>query len=125
MGSNPANAFTAGRQSLAENPADTLPGVPLTSVVRYHDAAMLDIEEARRQCHLFIAEMSDNRPNCDDAGVARKILSELDRHGQVAASTRARLTRWCHTNGSLYQRGVPIAKAICMAVYGRILPRED
>jgi hypothetical protein len=86
---------------------------------------MLDIEEARRQCHLFIAAMSDNRPNCDDAGVARKILSELDRHGQVAASTRARLTRWCHTNGGLYQRGVPIAKEICMAVYGRILPRED
>ena len=30
--------------------------------------------EARRQCELFIAEMADNRPNCDDAGVARKIL---------------------------------------------------
>jgi hypothetical protein len=86
---------------------------------------MVDIAQARRQCELFIAEMSANRPNCDDAGVARKILSELDRYGQPSSRTRARLTRWCHTNGRLYQRGVPIAKAICIAVYGRILPRED
>ena len=94
-------------------------------MLRYHGAAMLDIAEVRRQCQLFIAEMSDNRPNCDDAGVARKILSDLDRHGQVDPKTRARLTRWCHTNGSLYQRGVGIAQAMCVALYGRILPRED
>jgi len=86
---------------------------------------MLDIAEGRRQCHLFIAEMSGNRPNCDDAGVARKILAGIDRHGQVDSRTRARLTRWCHTNGSLYRRGVPIAQAISMALYGRVLPRED
>jgi len=88
-------------------------------------AAMVNIAEARRQCELFIAEMADNRPNCDDAGVARKILSELERHGQPTARTRARLTHWCHTNGTLYQRGVPVAKAIWDAIYGRILPRED
>jgi hypothetical protein len=66
----------------------------------------VNIAEARRQCELFIAEMADNRPNCDDAGVARKILSEVERYGQPTARTRARLTHWCHTNGTLYQRGV-------------------
>jgi hypothetical protein len=35
---------------------------------------MRDIEEAKRQCHLFVSEMKDNRPNCDDAGMARRIL---------------------------------------------------
>jgi hypothetical protein len=86
---------------------------------------MLDIAEARRQCQLFITEMSDNRPNCDDAGIARKIVSDLDRYGQPSRRTRARLTHWCHTNGSLYQRGVPITRAICIALYGQMLPRED
>jgi len=100
-------------------------GFRLARMLRYHGAVMIDIAEARRQCQLFIAEMSGNRPNCDDAGVARKILIGLDRHGQVDPRTRARLTRWCHTNGSLYRRGVPIAQAISMALYGRILPREE
>jgi hypothetical protein len=86
---------------------------------------MVNIAEARRQCELFIAEMSANRPHYDDAGVAREILSEIDRYGQLTAQTRSRLTHWCHTNGSLYQRGVPIAKAICVAIHGRILPREE
>jgi hypothetical protein len=86
---------------------------------------MVNVAEARRQCEVFIAEMSANRPNCDDAGVALKILSEIDRYGQPTAKARERLTHWCHTNGSLYQRGVPIAKAICGAIYGRILPCEE
>jgi hypothetical protein len=106
-------------------PAGGGEGFRLARMLRYHGAVMIDIAEARRQCQLFIAEMSDNRPNCDDAGVARKILIGLDRRGQVDPRTRARLTRWCHTNGSLYRRGVPIAEAISMALYGRILPREE
>jgi hypothetical protein len=59
----------------------------------------MDIPEAAEQ---FNAKMKDNRPNCDDAGMARGILAD-----------------------PLYQRGVPIAKAICVAIYGRVLPRED
>jgi hypothetical protein len=43
-------------------------------------------------------EMAHNRPDGDDAGVARQILEELDR-----------LFRWFDTKGTLYQRGVPIA----------------
>jgi hypothetical protein len=86
---------------------------------------MMNIAEARRQCEFFIAEMENNRPNCDDAGIARKILSEIDRHGQLTARTQARLIHWCHTRGNPYQRGVPIAKAICIAIYGRVMPREE
>lgn len=86
---------------------------------------MCDIEEAKRRCHLFISEMKDNRPNCDDAGMARRILEDLARWGEPTGRHRARLTWWCHTNGSLYKRGVPIAKEICLALYGSILPRED
>ena len=86
---------------------------------------MVNVAEARRQCELFVAEMSANRSNCDDAGVARNILKELDRYGQPTPRTRTRLTRWRHTNGSLYQREAPIAKAISVAIYGRILPREE
>ena len=87
--------------------------------------AMRDIAEARRQCQRFIAAMADNRPNCDDAGVAKLILSDLDRRGEPNGKTRARLTHWCHTKGTVYQKGVPIAQAICLAIYGKILPRED
>jgi hypothetical protein len=51
-----------------------------------------EFAEARRHSEIFFAEMADNRPNSDDAGVARNILSELERYGE----------RWCHTDGSLY-----------------------
>jgi hypothetical protein len=86
---------------------------------------MPDVEEARKQCKRFVEMMEHNRPNCDDSGVAKRILVDLDRYGQASLQNRRILTHWCHTKGSVYQRGVPIAKAICIALYGRILPRED
>ena len=119
----PAGRGTVGHRRRANGNLER--EVQRRDAISYDIPAMVDIAEARRQCELFIAEMSANRPNCDDAGVARKILSDLDRYGQPSPRTRARLTHWCHTNGSLYQRGVPTAKAICFAIYGRILPRED
>lgn len=86
---------------------------------------MRDVEEAKRQCGRFIAELENNRPNCDDAGVARRILEDLSQRGEPTRAHRARLTRWCHTHGTVYQRGVPIARLICVALYGEVLPRED
>ena len=86
---------------------------------------MRDLAEAKRQCHRFITQMKDNRPNCDVAGMARRILEDLAERGEPAAKHRAKLTHWCNTDGTLYQRGVPIARAICLALYGRVLPRED
>ena len=82
--------------------------------------AMRDIQEVRKQCKRFISTMAENRPNCDDAGVARRILEELNQYGDITPRTRARLLHWCHTNGSLYKRGVPIAQAISLGLYGRI-----
>ncbi|HPV09020.1 MAG TPA: hypothetical protein PLD57_18285 [Aggregatilineales bacterium] len=81
--------------------------------------------DVRRLCRDFIAKMSANRPNCNDAGVAEDILRELDNRGQLTARTRHRLTHWCHTDGSVYQAGVPLARVICEAIYGCVLPRED
>src|SRR6266446_6977454 len=45
--------------------------------------------DTRRQCHLFIAEISENCPDCDDASMARKIPCDLDRHGHPTTKTRA------------------------------------
>jgi hypothetical protein len=86
---------------------------------------MRDIVEAKKKCRSFIAEMTDNRPNCDDGGMARRILDDLETRGEPSAEHRRRLTHWCHTTGTLYQRGVGIAQGICIAIYGRVLPRED
>ena len=73
----------------------------------------------------FISTMAGNRPNCDDAGVARMILRELDTRGEITPRTRERLLRWCHKRGTLYQRGVPIAQAICPGLYGRVPPENS
>lgn len=86
---------------------------------------MRDINEAKKQCLAFIAAMKDNRPNCDDAGVARRILEDLANRSEPQARHRRRLTHWCHTDGTLYQRGVRTAQLICIAIYGRVLPREN
>jgi len=86
---------------------------------------MRDIIEARRQCHRFIHTLSGNRPNCDDAGIAKRMLRDLDQAGEPSLRNRRILTRWCHTKGNVYQRGVPIAQAICLALYGRILTPEN
>jgi hypothetical protein len=85
---------------------------------------MRNLAEARKQCRIFIDTMADNRPNCDDAGVARLILAELDQYGNVKPETRYRLLTWCDTKGTLYQRGVPIAQEICRALYGKVLGRD-
>ncbi|MCL5743128.1 MAG: hypothetical protein M1541_04240 [Acidobacteria bacterium] len=82
-------------------------------------------DHVRQLCMQFISTMSANRSNCNDAGVAQDVLRDLDERGQLKARTRRRLTHWCHTDGSLYQAGVPLARAICEALYGRVLPRED
>jgi hypothetical protein len=86
---------------------------------------MKDLGKAREKCKRFIAVMENNRPNCDDAGVARRILEELDRYGDIKPATRYRLSTWCDTTGTLYQRGVPMAQEICLALYGKVLRRDS
>jgi hypothetical protein len=85
---------------------------------------MKDLRKARQECKKFIALMEHNRPNCDDAGVARRILEELKQYGDIKPTTRYRLSTWCDTTGAPYQRGVPIAQEISRALFGRVLRRD-
>jgi hypothetical protein len=61
----------------------------------------------------------------DDAGVARRILEDLASFGEATPNHKRRLSRWCHTNGSVFQRGIPLAHEISIALYDRIIARED
>jgi hypothetical protein len=85
---------------------------------------MPNIPQAKQLCDVFIREMADNRNGHDDAGIARRILSDLDRYGRVMPANENRLSRWCHT-GRLFKRGMPIAQRISIALYDRIIPREN
>jgi hypothetical protein len=93
--------------------------------VATHEISSTDFEQVRRLCGEFISTMSANRSNCNDAGVALDVLRDLDQRGLLTGRTRRRLTHWCHTDGSFYQSGVRLARAICEALYGKVLPRED
>jgi hypothetical protein len=67
----------------------------------------------------------DREPaNCNDGRVALKVLKDLDRYGALTAGTRKQLLAWCYTEETVYQRGVPLAREICLAVYERIPPKE-
>jgi hypothetical protein len=85
----------------------------------------MNVSQVKRLCDQFILEMSENRKGKDDAGMARLILSDLESSDQVTSANRRRLSHWCHTNGNPYKRGMPIAQKISMALYDRIIPRED
>jgi len=85
---------------------------------------MPSIPNARQLCDRFIEEMANNRKGHDDAGVARNILKDLVRLGRVTSENERRLSRWCHTDGNLYKRGMPIAQKISIALYDRVIPRQ-
>ena len=86
---------------------------------------MSNIQQARELCQQFINEMAQNRKGYDDAGIARRILSDLDLYGHMSPANKRTLSHWCHTDGNQFQRGMPIAQRISMALEDRIIPRED
>jgi hypothetical protein len=86
---------------------------------------MPNIPVARDLCEEFIKEMTDNRKGFDDAGVARGIVTDLDRYGRVMPAYERKLSHWCHTDGNTFKRGMPIAQNISIALYDRIIPRQD
>jgi hypothetical protein len=61
----------------------------------------------------------------DDAGIARRILEDLASYGKATPRNRRRLSFWCHTNGTVFQRGIPFARDISLALYDRIISREN
>lgn len=85
----------------------------------------VDMTKLRSACELFISLMEDNRPNSDDAGIARLILHEMETRGRLTLTTCRRLVQWCHTEGSVYQRGVDIAQEISRIIFGRVISKED
>ncbi|MEW5979983.1 MAG: DUF3553 domain-containing protein [Acidobacteriota bacterium] len=85
----------------------------------------LDLVRVRSACELFIAVMADNRPNSDDAGMARRVLEEMETRGRLTSTTLRRLVQWCHTDGSVYRRGVDIAHEICRSIFGRVITKDE
>jgi hypothetical protein len=86
---------------------------------------MPNIPVARELCEQFIREMAGNRKGYDDAGVAREILTDLGTYGRVMPAHERKLSRWCHTDGNPFKRGMPTAQNISMALHVRIIPRQD
>ena len=86
---------------------------------------MPNLPLAKQLCRRFIHEMDANRKGFDDAGIAREILEDIAQHGQPTPTHKRRLSHWCHTNGNVFKRGMPLAQQISLALYGRIIPRED
>jgi hypothetical protein len=96
---------------------------------RQHDPLVplpaIDLEKLRRACEHFIAEMKDNRTGFNDAGVAEEVLAEISEFGSLRRATYKKLAAWCHTNGSVFQRGVSIAQEISITIYGRVIREDD
>jgi hypothetical protein len=84
----------------------------------------IDIEKVRVICDEFYEEMTNNRRNRDDGGLALHIIRDLRRRGELNSATKKRLLAWCHTDGHVFQRGVPIARQICTEIFGNIPPRR-
>lgn len=88
-------------------------------------ALQIDVESLADLCHQFIREMEGNRKTFDDAGVARKILEEIENHGALTRTTGKRLAAWCNTEGPVFQAGVNLAREISLTLYGRVLNEEE
>ena len=85
----------------------------------------INVERIVHLCDLFYSDMNANRPNCDDGGLALEIKKDLQSRGEITNRTKKRLLAWCHTDGNLYERGVEIARRICLTIYGCIPPRDS
>lgn len=84
----------------------------------------IDIERVQSLCEQFYNEITSNRRNKDDGRLAKNVMRDLERYGELGQATRKQLLSWCHTNGNHCKRGVPIAREICTAIYGCIPPKE-
>ena len=82
-----------------------------------------NLEGIFRLCHALHAAMSPNRKGKDDGNVGLAIIRDLLDLGELRPSTRKQFLPWCHTGGAFIQ-GEPIAREICVLIYGRVLPRE-
>jgi hypothetical protein len=89
-----------------------------------HPRPGVDIQKLETLCKQFFEEMKDNRKSSNDGSMGLKVLREMGERGDLSDATRKQLLAWCHTEGSVYQRGVGLAQQICQEVYGRVPPRD-
>ena len=61
-----------------------------------------------------------------DTVLADEIDEQLlqEHRPSLRKSTAERLSRWCKTNGSPYQAGMPIAREISVLLFGIVLDRD-
>ena len=85
----------------------------------------LSLDKLETLCLRFHEEMKDNRPNSDDGKMALNVLRDIESMGELTQTTKQQLLAWCHTEGTLYRRGVNLAQNICQELYGRIPTREE
>ncbi len=86
-----------------------------------HDLDMVEIEQL---CDTFHTKFKDRRRNCNDGGMALRVLEDLHSEGSLSPKTAKRLFHWCHTDLS-YKAGVGLAQKICTQIYGRIPTRQE
>jgi hypothetical protein len=80
----------------------------------------VDMRKLEGLCLQFHEEMKDNRRGYDDGGMGLNVLRDMSERGGLTRATRQQLFAWCHTEGSVFQRGVDLAQQICREVYGRV-----
>ena len=85
----------------------------------------IDLPNLEGLCYRFHANLEHNRKGFNDGNMALLVLADVKRLGQPTAKHRIRLLNWCYTDGSVFQSGVRLAREICVAIYGRVLPDPD
>lgn len=85
----------------------------------------VDMAKLEALCSQFHEDMKDNRPNSNDGKMGLNVLRDMQQMSDLSRTTRRQLLSWCHTEGSVYLRGVDQAQAICREVYGRVPTRAE
>jgi hypothetical protein len=103
--------------------------ITIVSLDNVKDAApvpfRIDMEELENLCNRFHADLEHNRKGYDDGRIASLVLDDVKRRGLPTEENKKRLLDWCHTDGNVFQSGVALAREICTAVYGMVLPDPD
>jgi len=84
----------------------------------------MNMDKVKSLCERFITEWQGSRKGYDDAGVAKEILADLSQFGRLKLATYKTLAKWCHTGG-YFSGGIPIAQEISLAIFGRVIEREE
>ena len=85
----------------------------------------IDLEKLESLCLRFAEKLRHNRKKKNDGNMANLVLADVKRIGEPSEKNKKRLLAWCYTGGNLFEGGVPLAREICIEVYGELLPKPD